>query len=163
MKMSKVFPVILAAFLFVPRASLMAGIRRDVPNDMDLELGGRCLLYSFSYQRMLAEPFGLQAGVSMIGGGSSGGSSSILFVSVGGKAYFLPGNASPFLGGGLVTVTSSTTAGPFSSGASGVYGYVNPGFEYRSDSGFLVRGSVYTLFAGDAFFVWPGLSIGLAF
>lgn len=155
--------VCLAIGFFLPENSLMAGNRKDLPNEVNLELGGKCLLYSFSYQRMLAEPFGLEVGVSMLGGGSSGNSTSILFFTGGGKFYFIQGNASPYVGGGIVAVTASTGSGPFSSSASGSYGYVGPGFEYRWEGGFLVRGSVYALIAGGGFFVWPGLSVGIAF
>lgn len=155
--------VCLAAGFFLPENSLMAGSRKDVPNEVNLELGGKCLLYSFSYQRMLIESFGLEAGISILGSGSPGGSTSILFFTGGGKFYLLQGNASPYIGGGIVAVTASTGSGPFSSSASGTYAYVSPGFEYRWEGGFLVRGSVYALIAGGGFFVWPGLSVGISF
>ncbi len=155
--------VCVAAGFFLPGNSLLAGSRKDVPNEVSLELGGKCLLYSLSYQRMLTEPLGLEIGVSMLGGGSSAGSSLILFFTGGGKIYFIQGNASPYIGGGIVVVTASTGSGPFNSSNSGTYGYVSPGFEYRSDGGLLFRGSVYALIAGGGFFVWPGLSIGIAF
>ena len=155
--------VCLVAGIFLPENSMMAGSRNDARNEVDIELAGKCLLYSFSYQRMLAEPFGLELGVSVLGGGSSGGSSSIVFFTAGGKVYFIQGNASPYIGGGFVAVTASTGSGPFSDSASGSYGYVTPGFEYRSEGGFLFRGGVYALIAGGGFFVWPGLSLGIAF
>jgi len=148
---------------FLPENNLLAGSRKDVPNEVNIELGGKCLLYSFSYQRMLTEPFGLEVGVSVLGGGSSGGSSSILFFTGGGKLYFLQGNASPYIGAGFVALTASTGSGPFSSSASESYGYVSPGFEYRSEGGFLFRGSVYALIANGGFFIWPGLTLGIAF
>ena len=143
-------------------SQLMAGSRKDVPNEVNLELGGKCLLYSFSYQRMLAEPLGLEAGISMLGTGSSGNVSTIVFFTGGGKFYIIQGNASPYVGGGIVAVTASTESGPFNS-ATGTYGYAGPGFEYRWEGGFLVRGSVYALFGEGGFFIWPGLSVGIAF
>ena len=43
-----------------------------------------------------------------------------------------------------------------------VYFYAGPGFEYRASGGFLLRGSVNFLIK-DGFFVWPGLTMGIAF
>jgi len=153
----------LAAGFFFPEDRILAGGRNEAPNEVDLELAGKCLLYSFSYQRMLAEPFGLELGVSMLGGGSSESSSSIIFFTVGGKFYFIQKNASPYIGGGVVLISASTTSGPFSDSGSTSYGYITPGFEYRSEGGFLVRGSVYALITSGGFFVWPGLTVGVAF
>lgn len=152
-----------AAGLILPESNLTAGSRKDVPNEVNLELGGKCLLYSFSYQRMVAEPLGLEAGISILGSGSSGGSSSIVFFTAGIKFYLLQKNASPYLGGGIVAVTASTSSGPFGGSGSETYGYISPGFEYRLEGGFLIRGSVYALIADGGFFIWPGLSVGVAF
>lgn len=155
--------VCFTAGLLLPGNSLLAGSRNDSPNEVNLELAGKCLLYSFSYQRMVAEPFGIDLGISMLGGGSSGASSSLVFFTGGAKVYFIQKNASPYVGGGIVAVSTSTNYGPFGDSSSGSYGYVGPGFEFRSDGGFLFRGSVYALIAGGGFFIWPGLSFGIAF
>jgi hypothetical protein len=155
--------VCLTASLLIPATSLLAGSRKEVPNDVNLELAGKCLLYSFSYQRMVSEPFGIELGVSVLGGGGSGSSSSIVFFTGGGKFYFIQKNASPYIAGGFVALTASSSSGPFSSSGSSSYGYVGPGFEYRSEGGFLARGSVYALLASGGFFVWPGVTIGIAF
>ena len=157
------FAIMLTAVYFSPQDSTFAGSRNEAPNEVDLELAGKCLLYSFSYQRMLAEPFGLEIGVSMLGGGSSGGSTSIIFFTAGGKVYFMQKNASPYIGGGIVATSASTDSGPFSGSGSGSYGYITPGFEYRSEGGILIRGSVYALIASGGTFVWPGLTVGIAF
>lgn len=148
---------------FLPVSSVIAGSRNEVPNEFDLELAGKCLLYSFSYQRMIVEPFGLELGLSMLGGGSSSSSTSIFFYTVGGKVYFIQKNASPYIGAGYVGVSASTSSGPFSDSGSTGYGYVSPGFEFRSEGGFLMRGGVYVLMASGGTFVWPGLTIGVAF
>lgn len=153
----------LAAGVLFSENSVFAGARKDLPNEVSLELGGKCLLYSFSYQRMLVEPFGLEVGVSMLGGASSGSSTSILFFTGGGKFYITQGNAAPYVGGGMVVISASTTTGPFTSSGSGSYGYAGPGFEYRFEGGFLLRGSVYALIGSGGFFVWPGASVGIAF
>jgi hypothetical protein len=142
---------------------VLAGSRNESPNEVNLELAGKCLLYSFSYQRMLAEPFGLEMGVSMLGGSSSGSSSSIVAFTLGAKAYFIQKDASPYVGGGFVAVSTSTSSGPFSGNSSGSYAYVTPGFEYRSEGGILIRGSVYALIASGGTFIWPGLAVGIAF
>jgi len=89
--------------------------------------------------------------------GEGGG---IIFLSGGGRFYLMKKNASPTLSGGLVYITDATDAGPLE--GSGVYFYVNPGFEFRQSSGFVVRGGVYFLIK-DGFFVWPGIQLGIAF
>ncbi len=154
---------LMAAGFLLPADTLVAGSRAEAPNEVNLELAGKCLLYSFSYQRMIVEPFGLELGVSMLGGGGSESSTSIVFYTVGGKFYFIQKNASPYVGAGYVGVSASTTKGPFSGSGTTSYGYVTPGFEYRSDGGFLVRGGVYGIIANGEWFVWPGLTIGVAF
>ena len=132
--------------------------KKTLPNDISLELLGRCVLYSFSYQRTITPNFGIELGASLLGGSGA----SVTFFSVGARAYLLKGNASPCIAGGVVIVSGSTDSGPFSSSATGSYGYIGPGFEFRSDGGFLLRGTLYFL-VHDGFLVWPGLQIGIAF
>jgi len=129
-----------------------------LPNDFSLELLGKCLVYSMSYQRTVTPNVGIEIGASLLGGSGA----SVTFFNVGPRLYAVKGNASPCVAGGVVIVSGSTDSGPFSSSASGAYGYIGPGFEYRSDGGFLFRGTVYFL-VHDGFFVWPGLQIGIAF
>ncbi len=129
-----------------------------LPNDFTLELLGRCLLYSLSYQRTITPHFGIELGGSLLGGSGA----SVAFISVGGRLYAVKGNASPCVAGGVVLVSGSTSSGPFDNSTSTSYGYIGPGFEYRSDGGFIFRGTVYFLIR-DGFFVWPGLQIGIAF
>ena len=149
--------IALALIMLVTNAGT-AGSKTELPNDVSIELLGKSLIYSFSYQRIVTEHFGIELGFSLLGG--TGG--SVAFINVGGRLYFLPGNASPCIGGGIVLVTASTGSGPFSSDNSASYGYIGPGFEYRSSGGFLFRGTVYFL-VRDGFFVWPGVQIGIAF
>jgi len=146
------------AIFLLPAAQSIASDRPDVPNDLTIELLGRCLVYSFSYQHMLGDMAGLEGGVSMLGGSST----NVLFFSGGVRLYVLPKNATPCITGGVVAVTSSTDSGPFSSNESSSYFYLGPGFEYRSTGGFLFRGTVYFLIR-DGFFVWPGIQVGIAF
>jgi hypothetical protein len=148
-----------ALFLFLlPLSRSTAQSRTELPNDLTLDLLGRCLVYSLSYQRVVAPDFGIEGGLSILGG--SGG--SVVFVSGGGRAYLVSRDASPCISMGFVAVTASTGAGPFSSDASTAYLYAGPGFEYRSSAGFVFRGSVYFLIR-DGFFVWPGVQLGIAF
>jgi hypothetical protein len=151
--------VILMALL-LSAGSLLAQSRAEKPNDFTIELGGKAILYSLSYQRMVGEMFGLEIGASFIGGAIDEGGGGIIFLSGGGRFYFIKKNASPTLSAGLVYVTAATDAGPIE--GSGVYFYVNPGFEFRQSSGFVVRGGVYFLIK-DGFFVWPGIQLGIAF
>jgi hypothetical protein len=109
---------------------------------------------------MVGEMFGLEIGTSFLGGSIDGEGGAIIFLSGGGRFYFLKKNASPTLSGGLVYVTDATDAGPLSGG--GVYFYINPGFEFRMSSGFVVRGGVNFLIQ-DGFFVWPGIQLGICF
>ena len=150
--------VVISALIFFSTHSAAQESKSELPNDVSIELLGRCLVYSFSYQRMVTQNLGLELGASLIGG--SGG--SIAFISAGGRYYLLSKNASPCIAGGIVAVTASTGSGPFSSNNSAAYGYIGPGFEYRSSSGFAFRGTVYFL-VRDGFFVWPGVQVGIAF
>lgn len=151
--------VFLIVVLLFPAASRLAQSRAEKPSDFTLELGGRCILYSLSYQRIISEQIGLEIGASMIGGTGA----SVIFLSGGARFYLSKKNAAPCLAGGIVYVTAGTSAGPFGDdSASGVYFYASPGFEYRSSGGFLFRGSVNFLIK-EGFFVWPGITVGIAF
>jgi hypothetical protein len=152
--------LIILMALLLPAAGLLAQSRAEKPNDFTVELGGKCILYSLSYQRMVGEMFGLEIGASFIGGAIDGEGGGVIFLSGGGRFYFLKKNGTPTLSGGIVYVTSATDAGPID--GSGVYFYANTGFEFRMSSGFVVRGGVYFLIK-DGFFVWPGLQLGIAF
>jgi hypothetical protein len=159
--MLKNFIVMLAAFMTLSvssQDSIQAQSRATMKNDFGIELLGKAALYSFSYQRMVNSKLGLQAGIAGVGGAGSG----IGLFPIGAKFYFLSGNASPFLAGGIVGTTAKIETGPNDLKGSSSYGYVGPGFEFRSPTGFLFRGSLYALFAGQSFLAWPGLHIGYA-
>lgn len=154
----RIWKIVAVALLLFPNVQSFAGDRTEVPNDVTIELLGRCLIYSFSYQRMIGEMAGLEGGLSLLGGTNT----SVLFVSGGARLYALRGNAAPCITAGFVSVTSPTDSGPFSSDNSASYFYVGPGFEYRSSGGFVFRGTMYFLIR-DGFFVWPGAQVGIAF
>lgn len=145
------------------QSTALAQSRSELPNDFGIELLGKSLLYNFSYQRMISNPVGLEIGLSALGGGSSEDNVTIILIPLGAKLYPVSKNGSPFLTGGVVLVTASVESGPFSNSASNTYGYAGLGFEYRSNSGFLFRGTAYGLFSGGSFFIWPGLFVGYAF
>jgi hypothetical protein len=154
---------LLVIVLLFSSTALTAQVRTTKPNDFSIELGGKCLLYSLGYQRTISPYFGLELSASLIGGGVSGESASVFFLSGGGRAYFINKNASPYISGGLVWLSAGSSAGPFSDASSGVYFYASPGFEFRMEGGFLFRAGVYVLLKGSGFFVWPGISLGVAF
>ena len=157
--MSKKIIILCTTFALFSLGSIntaQAQSRTALPNDYGIELLGKGLLYSFSYQRMVSPYLGLQASLATLGGSDA----AIVFIPLGGKLYFVPKNGSPFVTGGTVILTSTSDSGPID---SATYGYTGLGFEYRSKGGFLFRGTAYGLFAGGEFIIWPGLHIGQAF
>jgi hypothetical protein len=154
-KVSKIAALLL---FLLPAGSSLAQSRTELPNDVTLDLLGRCLVYSFSYQHIVTKDFGIEGGLSILGGSAA----SVVFISGGGRIYLSPRDAAPCISGGIVAVTASTGAGPFSSDASTAYFYAGPGFEYRSSGALVFRGSLYFLIR-DGFFVWPGVQVGIAF
>jgi len=140
-----------------------SGSRLTLPSDVSIELLGKSILYTFSYQRMIGNTVGLEAGLSALGGGTSDDNTTIVFVPVGAKVYLIPKDGSLYLTGGLVLVTASFDVGPFDDKSSDTYSYLGLGMEYRSQGGLLFRGTAYGLIAGGGFFIWPGLSVGYAF
>jgi hypothetical protein len=164
--MFKKFFVASAAILLLgvfSQSPALGQSRLKLPNDFGIELLGKSLLYTFSYQRVVGQTLGLEAGISALGGGGSGSSSTIVFIPLGAKLYFVPKNGSPFIAGGITVVTASVDSGPFSDSESTSYGHAGLGFEFRSPGGFLFRGTAYGLFSGGSFFIWPGLHVGYAF
>lgn len=160
--MSRTRIIFLTVLILLPAASLLAQVRAQKPNDVTIELGGRCILYSLSYQRMFGEMAALEVGASMIGGAGLDSNASVFFLTGGGRLYLMKKNASPCISGGIVYVSAITDAGPFEGTGSGVYFYVTPGFEFRMSGGFVFRGGVNFLIKGG-FFVWPGVALGIAF
>jgi hypothetical protein len=156
--------VVLAIALLFSSAALTAQVRTTKPNDVTFELGGKCLIFSLGYQRTLVSNFGLEAGLSYIGGGGGGDNVGVFFLTGGGRFYFIKKDASPYISGGLAWVSAGTDAGPFGEDSeSGVYFYASPGFEYRMAGGFLFRAGAYILIRSGSFFVWPGISLGISF
>lgn len=87
--------VAIPAFLLVFSSALAAQVRVTKPNDFTLELGGKCGFYCLGYQRTLSPAFGLDAGVSLLGGGSSDDSATAFFLTGGARLYLLKPALSP--------------------------------------------------------------------
>jgi hypothetical protein len=152
--------IILIVFMIINYSnSIGQDSRIELQNDVNIELLGRCLIYSFTYQRLVNPALGLELGMCVLGGSGS----SIETFSGGFRIYFSQKNATPCLSGGIVVIASPSNSGPFSDDQhSDAYGYIGPGFEYRSPNGFVLRGTVYFLIR-NGFFVWPGAQVGIAF
>lgn len=161
--MSKHIVILCVIILFLsmlPQNAAIAQSRTKLPNDFGIELLGKSFVYTFSYQHMLGNALGLQAGLSALGGGSSDDNVTVIFIPVGAKFYPIPKDGSPFLTGGLVLLTGTYD---WQDTESTTYFYAGLGFEYRSNSGFLFRGTAYGLIIDGGFFIWPGLHVGYAF
>lgn len=155
--------ILLAAAVSPSAAQAPMLARTTMKNDVGIELLGKAVIYSFNYQRMVSRSVGLEVGLGALGGGGSGSGGSIVFVPVGAKFYLIPKDGSIYLTAGGVFITGTVTDGPFSDGASDVYGFAGLGFEFRSPGGFTFRGTAYSLIAEGGWFIWPGLSLGYAF
>jgi hypothetical protein len=138
-------------------------VRATMRNDVGIELLGKALIYSFSYQRMVGTSFGLEAGLGALGGGSSSSNTTIAFFPLSAKVYLIPKDGTLYLTGGAVLVTAAASSGPFDNSATDFYGHAGLGFEFRSSGGFLFRGTAYGLFGGGGYFIWPGITVGYAF
>jgi hypothetical protein len=157
-KIKRMAVIALFCLVLTPAGLLNAQARMAIKNDCTIELGGRHLLYGFTYQRLLKENLGLEFGTSIIGGSDV----TILFLSGGGRYYFSNRKSGPTLAGGLVVLTAGTDSGPFSNSTAGMYLYVTPGFEYRSSGNFLFRAGLNLLINKGMFF-WPGVAFGIQF
>jgi hypothetical protein len=160
---ASVLIITVLSLAFVLPAAALASTRDELPNDFGIELGGRSIVYTFAYQRMLNGRVGLEAGVSALGGGGDDEDTLIVFFPIGGKFYFVGKDGSPFVTAGVSIVNASFDSGPFDESETASYGYVGLGFEYRAQMGLLFRGTAYGLISDGSFFIWPGLYIGYAF
>jgi hypothetical protein len=138
-------------------------VRERLKSDVGIELLGKAFLYSFNYQYTPVKQLGLEVGLGALGGGTTDDNTTLIFVPFGGKFYIIPKDGSLYLTAGGVYLNGRTDAGPLDESGSTSYGYAGLGFEYRSESGLLFRGSAYGLIAGGGFWIWPGLSVGYAF
>jgi hypothetical protein len=155
---------------FVPVAALLssillssaatAGVRDERPNLIGGEVGGRGLLFTLNYERFLSNEFGLGAGLMAIK--TSGGGITMIPL----YASFTPGNThSPYLSLGATLLAGG---GDLQDWESTWVVSLSAGYQYHSAGGFFVR-PFFTYLSptepgsGDAYLVWPGLTIGGSF
>jgi hypothetical protein len=153
-----IFCITFILFSMLSINAAQAQSRTTLPNDFGFEFLGKALGYSLSYQRMVTSYLGLQAGLSALGEDED----TIVFLPFGGQFYFISKNGSPLLTGGIVVLTGDIDTDLVLI-ESTTYGYAGLGFEYRTERGFLFRGTIYGLFTGDDSLIWPGVHVGYAF
>jgi hypothetical protein len=147
-------------------------IRATNPNAIHAEVGGRALLYSLSFDRVLSDDLLVGIGVGSVTmndrfGGTSGLSATLVPVYL--NYYFMREAGSLFATAGASLVTNSSLVSGLTSSAGGLQLSSSPllptlglGYEYRSDPGFLVRLAGY-LILGQNSVPWIGVSIGYSF
>ena len=139
---------------------VMAGVRDERRNLIGGELGGRGLILTLNYERFVSNQIGLGAGFMAIKVSGDGLVMLPMYVSV------VPGDThSPYLSGG---VTLLAGGGDFQSWESTWLLNLSLGYQFQSAGGFFVR-PMFTLMlpieqgGGDAYLLWPGLTIGGSF
>lgn len=146
--------------------------RVTYPNAFIVEGGGRALLYSVNYDRVLDEHFSAGIGFGTVGtnlvnaANQTISSSTSVIIPIYFTYYFMNKIGSPFLTFGADIVTNSDNN--VQSSVAGVelhsplLGTIGGGYEVRSDTGFLARATVYGIMAGN-FKPWAGISVGYSF
>ncbi len=130
--------------------------RDSLRSDFGIELLGKGLIYTFSYQHMVTSNVGIHGSLEALGGSDA----LVVAIPVGANLYFVNKDGSPFVTAGLSLLTGSVDVGDVD---SALYGFGGLGFEYRSMSGFVFRGTAYALVYSGEFLIWPGLHVGYAF
>lgn len=155
--------IILAAMFLSPAllpSTGTAGVRDERPNLVGGELLGRGLLFTINYERFLSNKFGLGAGLMAIRTSDGGVTMLPLYAS------FTPGNThSPYFSAGATLLAGDGDLQDWES--TWVVGF-SVGYQYHSEGGFFVR-PMFTFLTptedegGDAYIIWPGLTIGGSF
>jgi hypothetical protein len=127
-------------------------------NAITFELLGRGVAYSFNYDYLILDNFGLGAGLSYYGSGSA----NLLIIPVYGNFYPLGERHRLLLTAGPTFLTFSGKTSNDSIKASGVAFNAGVGYEFRGESGFIFRATPYVYF-GQISTAWLGLSFGYAF
>jgi hypothetical protein len=172
MKAVKVLMVLVAFVgMNVPEARAEA-TRVTNPSAINLEVLGRGLLYSISFDRVLNDD--LAAGIGFgtttlnnLDGTSSGVSTALIPVYI--NYYFMRDAGSLFVTGGATIVGNSSGANGLKANFSGLQFNSTPvlptfglGYENRGDSGFLFRVTGYGII-GQTLAPWVGFTLGYAF
>jgi len=157
-------------FLLVQTAQAVTNNTRATnPSALSVELGGRGLLYSLNFDRVLSDNLAAGIGFGNVTASSSVSSQSSPVIPVYFNYYFMPEAGSFYLTGGADLITNaSVMAGLVSSSAglslsaSPILVTVGAGYEYRSDAGYLVRAAAYGVY-GSSLVPWGGVSFGYSF
>lgn len=168
------FVIGLCGGLFGMGADAMASNNTRVsnPNSVNVELGGRGLLYTFSYDRVLSDELSVGFGFGTVPmndlfGNTTNVSATIvpLYLSY----YFMREAGSLFATAGASLVANSSSVSGLKTSVGGLQLSSTPllptagvGYEFRSDPGFLVRVAGY-LILGQTVAPWGGFSIGYSF
>jgi len=139
-------------------------------NLMGGELLGRGVLYSINYERLLTNRIGVGGGIAVL--------------SVSGAGLFAPSSRStglilptyvswtpvgrthsPYLAAGVTL--SASTADEFLLGNrrydSFAFGTLTAGYQYRSESGIVIRPIISNIFDDRGRHWWPGITLGVSF
>lgn len=141
--------------------------RVTYPNAINVEAGGRALIYSITFDRALNENLVAGLGIGNASTANSGPSTWVVPVYL--NYYLMQDAGSLFITAGADILTSNSVYGmPASVGSlqfnsnSPILGTFGLGYEYRSDAQFLVRLAAYGLVSGNLA-PWGGVTFGYSF
>lgn len=159
--------------LYINQASAIStNTRVTYPTAIVLELGGRGILYSLNFDRVLTEDFSFGIGVGTVQAnfpnGTTADKSTAIIPAY--FTYYIWRDAGSFfgtLGANLIPNASSvqgltTSTGGVELNNNPIQGTAGIGYEMRSDTGFLFRITGYGILA-SSFAPWAGLSVGYSF
>ena len=158
---SRLFALVAVALsLHAGPSQSTAGARDERPNLIGGELGGRGLLFTLNYERFLSNDIGL--GIGLMAVKTSDGGITVIPL----YASFAPGSThSPYLSVGATMISGG---GDIQDWESTLVVTASAGYQYHSRGGFFVR-PFFTFLTptesgtGDAYLIWPGLTIGGSF
>lgn len=166
------FPLLLSFALSALPANAGEHVRVTNPNSIGVELLGRGMLFSITYDRVVNDDIVAGAGVGStslrtLGDADTGLRTGLIPIYV--NYYFMREGGSPFATLGANIVTNSSGANGLKSTFSGmefgsraVQATFGVGYENRNDAGFLFRVSVYGIYA-QTLSPWAGLTLGYCF
>ena len=176
MKLKRTLSFFLGLFglVFVSHSAeaLTNNTRATNPLALSLELGGRGFLYSLNFDRVLNDNLAAGFGIGNVTANSASlvsASQSSVVIPVYFNYYFMPDAGSFYVTGGADLVTNASGLSGFTSSPGGLSFSSSPilltfgiGYEFRSDSGYLVRATGYGIY-GNSLIPWGGISFGYSF